>query len=101
MKNTSILSLLFALSLLIFSSCKGQDKKSEQSTTSQPAMQLPAVNAPEINTKYGWLNTDKEFSIKDFRGKILLLDFWTFGCINCQHIIPDLKRLEKEYEKEL
>ena len=59
------------------------------------------VNAPEINTKHGWLNTDKSWSIKDFKGKIILLDFWTFGCINCQHIIPDLKRLEKEYPNEL
>jgi thiol-disulfide isomerase/thioredoxin len=55
------------------------------------------VNAPDINTKYGWLNTDKSWSIKDFQGKIVLLDFWTFGCINCQHIVPDLKRLEKEF----
>ncbi|GHA63210.1 thioredoxin-like domain-containing protein [Pontibacter akesuensis] len=55
------------------------------------------VNAPEINTDYGWLNTDKSWSIKDFRGKIVLLDFWTFGCINCQHIVPDLKRLEEEF----
>ncbi|WP_266203812.1 thioredoxin-like domain-containing protein [Pontibacter kalidii] len=55
------------------------------------------VNAPEINTDYGWLNTDRSWSIKDFAGKIVLLDFWTFGCINCQHIVPDLKRLEEEY----
>jgi thiol-disulfide isomerase/thioredoxin len=59
------------------------------------------VNAPEINTGHGWLNTDREYSIKDFRGKIVLLDFWTFGCINCQHIIPDLKKLEAEYPEEL
>ncbi|GAB3525832.1 thioredoxin-like domain-containing protein [Pontibacter brevis] len=55
------------------------------------------VNAPEIQTEYGWLNTNRNWSIKDFRGKVVLLDFWTFGCINCQHIIPDLKRLEEEY----
>ncbi|WP_114782010.1 thioredoxin-like domain-containing protein [Botryobacter ruber] len=55
------------------------------------------VNAPEINTHYGWLNTDRSWSVKDFRGKIVLLDFWTFGCINCQHIVPDLKRLEEEF----
>lgn len=55
------------------------------------------VNAPEINTEYGWLNTDRSWSIKDFEGKIVLLDFWTFGCINCQHIVPDLKRLEEEF----
>jgi thiol-disulfide isomerase/thioredoxin len=60
------------------------------------------VNAPEINTKYGWLNTNGQaYSIKDFKGKIVLLDFWTLGCINCQHIIPDLQRLEAEYPEEL
>jgi len=55
------------------------------------------VNAPDLLTAHGWLNTDKEWSIKDFKGKIVLLDFWTFGCINCQHIVPDLKRLEEEF----
>ncbi|TPE40274.1 thioredoxin-like domain-containing protein [Pontibacter mangrovi] len=59
------------------------------------------VNAPEINTEHGWLNTDRSWSIKDFQGKIVLLDFWTFGCINCQHIVPDLKRLEEEYAEVL
>lgn len=59
------------------------------------------VNAPEINTPHGWLNTARAYTLKDFRGKIVLLDFWTFGCINCQHLLPDLKRLEKEYPEEL
>ncbi|WP_210462126.1 thioredoxin-like domain-containing protein [Rufibacter roseolus] len=59
------------------------------------------VNAPEINTRHGWLNTSRSYTLRDFRGKIVLLDFWTFGCINCQHILPDLKRLEKEYANEL
>jgi len=35
------------------------------------------------------------------KGKVVLLDFWTYGCINCIHIIPDLKRLEKKYPNEL
>ncbi|QCR24220.1 thioredoxin-like domain-containing protein [Pontibacter sp. SGAir0037] len=55
------------------------------------------VNAPELTTAHGWLNTAQEWSIKDLRGKIVLLDFWTFGCINCQHIVPDLKQLEEEF----
>ena len=37
----------------------------------------------------------------DLRGKIVLLDFWTQGCINCIHIIPDLHRLEQEYPDEV
>jgi len=48
-----------------------------------------------------WLNTDRPLKLKDLRGKIVLLDFWTYCCINCMHIIPDLKRLEAKYSKEL
>lgn len=64
-------------------------------------MKQPAVNAPELKTAHGWVNTEKEYSLNDFLGKIVLLDFWTFGCINCQHIVPDLQRLEEEYPDEL
>lgn len=57
--------------------------------------------APELEKNLGWLNTEKPLSLAELRGKIVLLDFWTYGCINCLHVIPDLKRLEEKYEKEL
>ena len=49
------------------------------------------VRAPEITGGRGWLNTDKSLSLEALKGKVVLLDFWTYGCINCIHIIPDLK----------
>src|SRR4026208_2342320 len=52
------------------------------------------VRAPEITGGRGWLNTDKPLSLAALKGKIVLLDFWTYGCINCIHIIPDLKKPE-------
>jgi thiol-disulfide isomerase/thioredoxin len=64
-------------------------------------MKQPAVNAPELETTHGWVNTRKAYKLEEFRGKLVLLDFWTFGCINCQHIVPDLQRLEEEYPEEL
>ncbi|MDB5341001.1 MAG: ykuV [Planctomycetaceae bacterium] len=48
-----------------------------------------------------WLNTSGEITLKDLRGKIVLLDFWTYCCINCMHILPDLTYLEKKYPNEL
>ncbi|WP_169974887.1 thioredoxin-like domain-containing protein [Tautonia rosea] len=48
-----------------------------------------------------WLNTAKPISTQDLVGKIVLLDFWTYCCINCHHIIPDLEKLEKKYPNEL
>src|SRR5687768_9320936 len=59
------------------------------------------VRAPEIQGGSGWLNTDKPLSLAALKGKVVLLDFWTYGCINCIHIIPDLKRLEAKYPNEL
>jgi DNA-binding beta-propeller fold protein YncE len=59
------------------------------------------VRAPEIQGGRGWLNTDKPLSLAGLKGKIVLLDFWTYGCINCIHIIPDLKKLEAKYAREL
>lgn len=57
--------------------------------------------APEFPAKAAWLNTDKPLSLRALRGKIVLLDFWTYGCINCMHILPDLKKLERKYPNEL
>lgn len=59
--------------------------------------------APELTSKYGWLNLDSssDLSLLKLRGKIVLLDFWTYCCINCMHVIPELKALENKYKAEL
>jgi thiol-disulfide isomerase/thioredoxin len=59
------------------------------------------VNAPEFPEELEWLNTDRPLLMRQLRGKVVLLDFWTYCCINCMHVIPDLKRLEKKYANEL
>ena len=59
------------------------------------------IRAPEFPEGLTWLNTDKPLSLRQLRGKFVLLDFWTYCCINCLHIIPDLKKLEEKYADEL
>ncbi len=59
------------------------------------------VRAPELTGGIGWLNTDKPLSLAALKGKIVLLDFWTYGCINCIHIIPKIKELEAKYGNQL
>src|SRR4029450_2510077 len=59
------------------------------------------VRAPEFPEGMQWLNTDKPLRLADLRGKVVLLDFWTYCCINCMHIIPELTALEKKYAREL
>jgi thiol-disulfide isomerase/thioredoxin len=58
------------------------------------------MKAPELEGT-DWLNTAGPLKIEDLRGKVVLLDFWTFCCINCIHILPDLEALEKKYPNEL
>ena len=65
------------------------------------AQEKTRVRAPELTGGRGWLNTDKPLSLAALRGKVVLLDFWTYGCINCIHIIPDLKKLEAKYANQL
>jgi DNA-binding beta-propeller fold protein YncE len=59
------------------------------------------IDAPELTGGVAWLNTAGPLSLKDLRGKVVLLDFWTLCCINCIHILPDLEKLEKKYANEL
>jgi DNA-binding beta-propeller fold protein YncE len=57
--------------------------------------------APEFPVGLDWLNTDRPLTMAQLKGKVVLLDFWTYGCINCMHIIPELHQLEAEYPDEL
>ncbi|MEK7148748.1 MAG: redoxin domain-containing protein [Patescibacteria group bacterium] len=70
---------------------QSEDKKKEMFTV-----------APDISTPDGFINTDgKPISISEFKGKkVVLLDIWTYSCINCQRTIPVLNELHKKYEDE-
>lgn len=65
-----------------------------------PAQQ-PEPQAPDLlGTE--WINTDRPLTSfeKDLKGQVVLLDFWTYCCINCIHVIPDLEKLEEEFKDE-
>lgn len=59
---------------------------------------IPRVRAPELPQNYSWLNTNKPLSLKQLKGRVVILDFWTYCCINCLHILPNLKYLEQKYK---
>ncbi|MDU6928552.1 MAG: redoxin domain-containing protein, partial [Dermabacter sp.] len=49
-----------------------------------------------------WLNTGGvELSLEDLRGKIVVLDFWTFCCVNCLHVLDELRPLEEKWSQEI
>ena len=57
----------------------------------------PATAAVEFPEGAEWLNTDHPITLEELKGKVVLLDFWTYCCINCMHVIPELRRLEERY----
>ena len=58
---------------------------------------LPRVRASELVGR-GWLNTGgRTVTLADLRGKIVILDFWTFCCINCLHVLDELRELEEQH----
>jgi thiol-disulfide isomerase/thioredoxin len=59
--------------------------------------ELGPVRAPELDGAVAWLNTPAPLTLAQLRGKIVLLDFWTYGCINCLHVLPDLQRLQARF----
>lgn len=52
--------------------------------------------APELHNTV-WLNVDQPLHLADLRGKVVLLEMWTFDCINCQHVMPSLKGWHEKF----
>lgn len=53
--------------------------------------------APELDNEI-WLNVDQPLRLEDLRGQVVLLDMWTFGCINCRNVIPSLREWHQGYQ---
>jgi DNA-binding beta-propeller fold protein YncE len=82
-------TLLFLVALEFSFPIQGRGAMRKAESTRPPAVDFPGYAK--------WLNTDRAYKLSDFRGKVILLDFWTYCCINCIHVLPDLKRLEHKY----
>ncbi|NEA45245.1 NHL domain-containing thioredoxin family protein [Streptomyces sp. SID10815] len=63
-----------------------------------PTTRRARVRAPELIGSGGWLNTGgNQYTLADLRGRIVILDFWTFCCINCLHVLDELRELEEKH----
>lgn len=101
----SLYLLAFVVVVTVFAFLNNNSKYNHIENTAMaqdnPQFYEGTVNAPDFPQGLEWLNTDKPLSIKDLKGKVVVLDFWTYCCINCIHVIPDLKKLERKYPNEL
>lgn len=73
----------------------------EQEVLTNPFPQAVAVPEGILDGGTEWLNTAQPIDMKDLKGKIVILDFWTYCCINCMHVLPDLKFLEEKYPNQI
>lgn len=55
------------------------------------------VQVPEFQKGLTWFNSAPLSMSKDLKGKVVILDFWTYCCINCMHVLPELRKLEEDF----
>lgn len=93
--------LAFGLIAFLLFGCAPQ-----QNETSAPPVEssmpkvasLPDLGpAPELTNDI-WLNVNGPLRLADLRGKVVIVEMWTFGCINCQHVMPALKEWHARYK---
>lgn len=83
-------------------------KSSQKTNTQDPAsaklsgtsFEAGAVHKA-LTQESDWLNVSRPLTAEDLKGRIILVDFWTYCCINCMHVFPDLKALEEEFGEDL
>ncbi|MGE0251719.1 MAG: thioredoxin-like domain-containing protein [Dongiaceae bacterium] len=88
MRATIFFSLILGASLMF-------------STSRLNAAPIPTAIHRAITQESDWLNVSRPLKPEDLQGRIILLDFWTFCCINCIHVIPDLQYLEHRFGDQL
>lgn len=66
-----------------------------------PSAQAQSLDKLAQGGAGGWLNTTRPLTVDDMQGRLVLLDFWTYGCINCMQVIPDLETLETMFGDQL
>lgn len=105
MRRWTAISGLVAMVLTGCTTGPGADVASSTAATPPPSSTVASfagdTAAPEFPSGLDWLNVAAPLTLASLRGKVVVLDFWTYGCINCIHILPDLERLETEFADEL
>lgn len=65
----------------------------------EPTLDNAQGSMPSLSGAVEWLNSPALTS-ESLRGKVVLVDFWTYDCINCQHTLPYVKDWAQKYEKD-
>jgi thiol-disulfide isomerase/thioredoxin len=86
------------IAFILFGCSIGEDMTQQMDPAMPVTASLPDLGpAPEL-TNDTWLNVDSPLRLADLRGKVVIVEMWTFGCINCQHVMPALKEWHSKYK---
>jgi len=102
MKKTKKVSLILIVSIIfsitLFYSFK-ENKNSESVIVAgvQSILSNKDKNSVQGDIKGKWINTEKDLSIENLKGKVVLIEFWTFGCYNCKNTLPYVKDWYAKY----
>ncbi len=90
-----LLSFIF-VGFLVLAACSPFKEEVEQSTS----VNLPDLGiAPEL-TNTVWINTPSPLRLADLKGKVVIINMWTFGCINCRNVVPHLIDWHEKYSSD-
>ena len=106
--------VLLILALLLAPACRAEEPVPDSGAVAQAdtdrtptprefleQARAQGVIVPDFGADMEWLNTRRPLSLReDLAGRVVLLDFWTYCCINCHHVFPDLEHLEEVYADE-
>lgn len=101
MHSTLVKRLLFGLLIVALVGCAPAPVEEVNVESVLPKLaSLPDLGvAPELTNDI-WLNVASPLRLSDLRGKVVLLEMWTFGCINCKNVMPSLKEWHSKYSDE-
>ncbi len=96
LKTLSTISIVIA-SLFAFFAFYSHDPSMAQVLKTRTSDLPRLFKAPEFRGLSNWINSDPIRSMNDLKGKVVLVDFWTFGCVNCIHTLPYVKEWHNRY----
>jgi len=90
---------LLGLTAILLVGCASQTGKVQPAMSPGPKpAPLPDLGAAPELTNDTWLNADAPLRLADLRGRVVIVEMWTFGCINCQNVMPALKEWHSKYK---
>ena len=89
--------IIIALAVVFLMSTKAPQEGASADTAIKAGLYTPAPNLSGID---GYLNVEEGFNLDDVRGKVVMVDFWTYSCINCIRTLPYLTAWDEKYRDE-